>query len=215
MDRGYIKLWRKLQDNKAIYHDSNCLALLIHLLFMAEWKEGRKVWFNGKELPLMTGQLTTGRKQLAVSVGLSERNIRTCLDKLTKMEIVTIETTSKYSLITILNWETYQQTKDKNDQQTANDRPTTDQQVTTIKEYKNKRIKEYNIQDFIPSLKATYTNIDVDSEVNKMRGWILSHPNRKLSKSFVTNWLNRAIDNQVSITEVNKSPYVGLPNQKF
>ena len=109
---------------------------------MAEWRSGRKVWFNGEQIELLTRQLTAGRKQLAVSVGLSERNIRTCLDKLTKLEITTIKPTNKYSLITILNWDTYQMLNNENDQQTANDRPTGDQRVTTIKEVKNRRIKE-------------------------------------------------------------------------
>ena len=87
-----------------------------------------------------------------------------------------------------------------------------------IKESKERKVskekKEITLEEFLPALKSTYTNIDVDSEVKKMRGWILSHPNRTLSKKFATNWLNNVVDNQLSTTEI-KTPYDGLPNQNF
>jgi len=230
VDRGYIKLWRKLQDNKAIYHDPHCLSLLIHLLFMAEWRSGRKVWFDGRQVELLPGQLTAGRKQLAVSVGLSERNIRTCLDKLTTMQITTIKPTNKYSLITILNWHTYQSLNNENDQQNANDRPTTDQRPTTIKELKNTRTN--NLFDLFWSkyprkvgkenARRAFEKLKVDdsllntllSAVESQGGseqWLrdggkyIPHP---------ATWLNgKRWEDEVLTTKVD--PYANLPNQKF
>jgi hypothetical protein len=48
---------------------------------------------------------------------MSERKIRTCLDKLKTLENLTIKPTNKYSIITINNWHTYQQQEFTNDQQ--------------------------------------------------------------------------------------------------
>ena len=89
------------------------------------------------------GQFVFGRKKASIETGLSERKIRTCLDKLKKFQNVTIKTTNKFSIITVINWGTYQQDETKsdqlNDQQVTNKRPTSDQQVTTNKN--NKHIK--------------------------------------------------------------------------
>lgn len=200
MDRGYFKIWRKLKDNP-ISQDPKCLALFIHLLFEAEWQEGRKKVFNGQEVTLKAGQLTCGRKQLSQWSGLSERSVRTCITKLRNLKITTSQTTNRMSLITILNWDTYNCSNNQNDQ--LNDlvptskRPANDHTLRI----KNLRSKEKDSFDFIPELKKLYEpmGISVETELVKMRGWLLIHPNRKMTKKFAVNWINKNLKNNEEV----------------
>jgi len=52
--------------------------------------------------------MITGRKSLSVALGLSEKIVRNCLELLEKMGNITKKRASKYSIITVCNWETYQ-----------------------------------------------------------------------------------------------------------
>jgi hypothetical protein len=65
----------------------------------------------------------------------------------------------------------------------------------------------YTEDKFIPSLKTLYPHIDITTEMRKIDGWLLAHPNRKKTRRFVINWLNRV---EVPMT-INQTPK-GKPN---
>ena len=48
---------------------------------------------------------------------MSERQVRTCLDTLKRLGNMSVKPTTKYSIITIINWSTYQSREVDNDQQ--------------------------------------------------------------------------------------------------
>jgi len=126
IDRKILK-WEWYQDVK-VFH------LFLYFLLRANWEDGR--W---KGIEVKRGQLITGRLKLSKDTGLSEREIRTCQEKLKTTGEITIKSTSKYSLITICKYDFYQNKYDKADQQndhhidqqSTNNRPTIDQQTTT------------------------------------------------------------------------------------
>lgn len=64
------------------------------------------------------------------------------------------------------------------------------------KYYNNKkRTKETKdtrtTEEFVEDLKKIYDYIDIDLELKRMDAWLLTHPDRKKTRRFVTNWLNR------------------------
>ena len=134
MNESWVKLHTKFL-NWEWYKDSNTKAVFIHCLLKANWKDGR---FRGHDVP--RGSFITGRKQLSHELGLTEQVIRTSLKKLEKSKNLTIKSTNKFSIITVNNYNLYQQ----NNQQLTNNQPTTNQQLTTIEEYKNNRITDIN-----------------------------------------------------------------------
>ena len=95
---------------------------------------------------LLRGQVATGRKQLSVELGISERGIRTAIDHLKKSHEIdqqpTSKSTRKFSIITICNYDSWVRLTESTDQQTdqqptsksTNNRPLTDQQQETEKE---------------------------------------------------------------------------------
>lgn len=110
---GYIKLHRRFV-NWEWYNDANTLRIFIHLLLNVSHKDFK---YCGRDLK--AGQLITGRKKLAEELKMSEREIRTAIAHLKNTGEIDQQTTSQYSIITIKNWNEYQQV----DQQATSKRP--------------------------------------------------------------------------------------------
>ena len=123
--QGWISLHRKLLDNP-IFSNYKLLQTFLYCLLKASHSD-REQLVGDELVNIKTGQLVTGRKAISKATKLSEQNVRTALNRLEKLGILTIKPTTKYSLITVVTWESHQQTN----QQVTNKQPTTNQRVTT------------------------------------------------------------------------------------
>lgn len=150
MNVGYIKLYRKVTSS-FVWTNSNMLKLWILCLTKASHKESRFI-FNGQEIHVSSGQFVTGRavieKEFNEGVPLDQqvvgRTLWRWLKKFENEEMLSIKSTTKYSVISIKNWDEYQ----SSDQQVSSGRPSTVQQVSTYKNDKNdKNEKNNNIHD--------------------------------------------------------------------
>jgi hypothetical protein len=132
-DNGFIVLHRKILEWEW-YTDTNTKCLFLHLLLRANHK-GTK--WRGEVIK--RGQVLTGRIQLSNELNISERGIRTALEHLKSTNVIAIKTTNQFSVITINNYNKYQDKpvikrptkRPTNDQPPTNDRPATDQRPTT------------------------------------------------------------------------------------
>jgi len=136
---GWICLHRKLLDWEW-YSDSNTMRLFVHCLLKANYEE--KTWRGVK---LKRGQFITSRDSLSKELGLSVMQIRTAINKLKSTNDITIKTSTKNTIITVSNYELYQdnnqQINHNNNQQNNqqhNRQITTDNNITINKET-NKR----------------------------------------------------------------------------
>lgn len=127
--QGWIKLHRKFIEWEW-YDDLKTKHLFLHLLLSANHKD--KSW---RGIMIKRGQLLTGRKKLAENAKLSEQSIRTSLKRLKSTNEISIKSTSKYSIITLMKWDEYQIKDDK----PTNEQPASNQQVTTNKNVKNEK----------------------------------------------------------------------------
>ena len=100
---GWIKIHRRITEWEW-YSDANTFRLFMHLLLTANYEDKR--WRN---VNVKRGQLVTGRQELAQALRLSERQIRTSLDKLKMSGVITTQTTNQYSLITIGKYDLFQE----------------------------------------------------------------------------------------------------------
>lgn len=80
---------------------------------------------GNQQVILQPGQFIFGRKKAAKEIGLSEQQIRTCIDSLKTMENLTIKTTNKFSVVTVVNWASYQSDTNKVTSKVTNKQPTT------------------------------------------------------------------------------------------
>ena len=150
---GWIKIHRKLITWEW-YNDSKMVHLFLHLLLSANHSDGK--W---QGVSVKRGQLITGRIKLSAVTGISEQSIRTCLSKLESTKELTIKTTNKNSIITLLNYDSYQIKESANQQSTiklTNNQPTTNQQSTTNNNDKkeNNDKNEEKTKGFAPPTKA-------------------------------------------------------------
>ncbi|MCX5827677.1 MAG: hypothetical protein NTV58_06715 [Deltaproteobacteria bacterium] len=136
MNRGYVKLWRKSLDAGWI-RNHKLWAFWTWCLMKASYRDFGAV--VGLQIVRLTpGQFIFGLKKASMETGLTIREIRTILYTLSKAGNLTIKTTNKYSVISIINWPTYQGDETEND--TQNDKPLTNKrQHTNIKALKNKK----------------------------------------------------------------------------
>lgn len=146
--QGWIKLHRKLLCNPVVCKDSDHLAVWVYLLLNATHKDYDAL-FKGKRITLKPGQLLTGRKSISNQLLISESKVKRILLSFENDQQIDRQRSNQNSLITILNWNDYQEHDQQNDQPMTSKRPASDQQVTTNKNVKNvKNVK--NIYDQIP-----------------------------------------------------------------
>lgn len=98
---GWIKLHRQI-TNWGWYSDVNVSRLFIHLILTANHED--REW---KGMVVKRGQVVTGRDKLSHETSLSAQEIRTALNKLKSTGEITIKATSKFSTVTVCNYEKY------------------------------------------------------------------------------------------------------------
>ena len=133
---GWIKLHRVILDNPVVTKDSDHFFVWCYLLLNATHKPHDTMF--GKEcITLLPGQLVTGRKKIAKSLGVNEYKVMRILKRLENAQQITQQPEPFGTLITILNWQRYQQIAQPDAQQLHNQCTSTAQQVHTIQEWKN------------------------------------------------------------------------------
>lgn len=99
---GWVKILRKFV-NWEWYDDINTKTVFLHLLLTANYADK-----NWKGIEIKRGQKITSIKNLAKETNLSIQEVRTSLKRLKSTREITIETTNKYTLITIEKYNDYQ-----------------------------------------------------------------------------------------------------------
>lgn len=142
---GYVKVYRKL-INWGWYKDPVVKCVFFHFLFTASFRD--MPW---QDRVIQRGQLVTSYGRLAEDLGFTIQQVRTAIKKLKSTGEITSETTNKYTIITVVNWDNYQSTDTDttfestqcatNEQQSNNNQITINQQhrknVKNVKEEKN------------------------------------------------------------------------------
>lgn len=134
----YVKISRKILDWEW-YTDVNTKVLFFHILLKANWKNGR---FQGLDIP--RGSFVTSYQSLADETGLTVMNVRTAIKHLKLTQEITVNQHSKFSVITVKNYDTYQTANTVANSQPADNQQATNRRLTTIEEGKKERKEEYN-----------------------------------------------------------------------
>lgn len=215
LEDGFIKLHRSLLKWEW-YDDANTVRLFIHLLLTANYEDR-----NWRGVDIKRGQRIISRAKLSKELKISERSVRTALNHLISTGEVSSETTSQYTVITVKNYNYYQQNDQQNDQRPTSDRPATDHKERKIK--KDKKAKE----DILPGANAPdqpaaitltlndkteypvfdsqvsewaklYPAVNVMQELRGMKGWLAANPRKRKTKAgitrFINSWLAREQD---------------------
>ncbi len=135
---GFAKIPNDLTE-WAWFNDNNTLAVYIRLILGAAWRDREY-----KNVSLKRGQIVTTIPQIAEQSNLTVQQVRTVIDRLKSTGKITVERTSKFSIITLIEYDcdavpnsqdnsptTAKQQSDNSqatDKQQTNNSPTTDKQ---------------------------------------------------------------------------------------
>lgn len=99
---GQILLHRKIIE-WGWYTEINTKVLFIHMLLKANWKEGN---FKGTTVP--RGSFVSSIAKLAEETGLTGDEVRTAISHLIQTGEITKQSTNKYTVFTVVNYNLYQ-----------------------------------------------------------------------------------------------------------
>lgn len=148
---SWIKIYRELLQWEW-FEKSEMVHLFIYLLLKASCED--KQW---QGILVKRGQLITSNASLSRDLKLSAQQVRTCIKRLISTGEITYQATNRYALITICNYERYQENKSASNEQN-NEQPNyqatseqraNNEQSTTSKEIKNIRNEEISISEDI------------------------------------------------------------------
>lgn len=176
MHRGYIYIWRKILDSEW-YQDSNAIRLYFHCVLKANFID--KKW---QGIDVEKGSFITSIDKLKSELGLTSQNVRTSLKKLEKSKNITIRTTNKFTVITVCNYDSYQDkstytNKQTNSPLTINQQSTNNQLTTTNNSNNSNNLNNLKDIDKKSSKKAskpkskikTFKTINKDEFIESVR----------------------------------------------
>ncbi|MBR1784010.1 MAG: hypothetical protein IJ760_01030, partial [Bacteroidales bacterium] len=140
-NKGWIKLHRSILEWEW-WDDRNTRDIFIYCLLSAQ-HEGTK-W---KGITIGRGQLVVSLRQIAAKCKLSLREVRTAINHLISTHELTQQATHEYTLLTVCNYDYYQDdnTADDTIDDTADDTRPTHDRHTTDTHNKNDKNERNNI----------------------------------------------------------------------
>lgn len=142
---GYLKLYRQIVDSE-IFASPNGLKIWIWCLCKASYKEKHMTIQIGRGesiVKLEVGSFLFGRFKAEQELDLSGSMIYRWIKRLEDLGMIKIISNSHYSIITICNWETYQENNSESEQPLNSQRTAVEQPLNTNKkDKKDKNIKK-------------------------------------------------------------------------
>lgn len=182
---GWIKLHRKITESP-VFDNEKVLKVFIYCLTKASHKNHKQL-VGTKVVDLAPGQFIFGRQSWASTLKINESSIYRYMKLLEELDIINIKSNNKFSVVTIVNWATYQQEDAKNEQQMNNKRTTNEQQMNTNKNVKNEK-NEKN-KDIV-----AYLNQKADKEFKHTTKKTQSFINARLEEGFTVEDFKKVID---------------------
>lgn len=213
-DLGFVCLFRNFPEWEW-YTDINTKVLFLHMLLKANWKEGN---FKGTTVP--RGSFVSSIAKLAEETGLTGDEVRTAISHLICTKEITKQSTNKYTVFTVVNYNLYQDIT-KRDTSTARTIPNL---FPTI-EQSNKETRKQDIRNIVNDISCsgpeksalrpsgillplvdksfydvpldkitlwqeTYPAVDVEQELRRMIAWLDSNPTKRKTRKGIDRFIN-------------------------
>lgn len=203
---GWIKVHRSVLE-KGWSNRPDFVALWIHLLLQAT-HEKREVFWNGNTIILLPGQFISGRLKMAAITGIQESKLERILKCFESEQQIEQRKTSTSRLISICNWNIYQEGEQPFEQRMNNERTTNEQRVNTKQEYKELK-NDKNVRSlFKPPTEIEIENYILENQVHvefdkiknlvagffdhyQSNGWLVGKAKAKMRdwQAAVRNWI--------------------------
>lgn len=111
MELGFVKIHREILEN-GIFKDAELFKLFIFCILKANYKP-EVIKKSGKDVLINRGQFNTTREDLAKELKQNENTIYSRLKRLKKLGYINLETTNRFTIITVINYNKYQNPEPK------------------------------------------------------------------------------------------------------
>lgn len=179
MNESWIKLHSKFL-NWGWYKNKNTKILFIHCLLKANWQDG---YFEGVLVP--RGSFVTSYKKLSEELNMTIQEIRTSIKHLISTQELTQKQHSKFSIISIKNYELYQAVNTLSNKQATGEQ----------QQYKN-----------IDIIINTYIN-NIERNFHRLLG--------DIEKEVISKWVNETDDTRKIEYAINETIMNGKTNLKY
>jgi hypothetical protein len=219
---GYFKVHRKILESQVFAHQT-ALKIWIWCLAKVTYKErfvALKIGKGETTVKLLPGQFLFGRFKAEEELNIDGSTIYKWIQKFASEDfgMINIESNNQYSVITICNWEQYQNDEDinvttkeqpSNNQVTAEGQPSNNQVTHTIK-YNNVK-KEKNDNKYIDNGELNSLFVDFLEMRKKIK-----KPATERAIELLLKDLNKINDKRGALELSIKKNYQGLfePNNK-
>lgn len=199
MHRGYTKRWRKRWD-KDYCQDQLLFTMMEYFIDHANYKDTEVFFPNIGTIPLKRGEHIFSTVKLSVKLGVGRQRIRSKLKILEKVEFLTIETTSKYSKVFVINYNIYQPSKEELNQEYSqrltSAQPAVNQRLTIDK--KDKNIKKVNKEkEVTPStlekLKSNIAILEMEAVFEDAEKFVYFQKQNKKDEKIICHALGQLI----------------------
>ncbi|MFH1049498.1 MAG: hypothetical protein V1779_01050 [bacterium] len=149
-NQGWIMLHRSLLDSQA-FSNPELLKVWLWCLLKASHRQrwaSMKAGTGFTEVEIKQGQFISGRKTASDELAMTESSVNNRMKKLVDMGNISIKANNHYSIITICNWEKYQNisflSEQQDEQADNNNSTTTEQLFNTDNNVKNENNDKIN-----------------------------------------------------------------------
>jgi uncharacterized phage protein (TIGR02220 family) len=187
----WIKLHRKVSDWEW-YKDGNTARLFLHCLIRAEYEN-----IIDRGILIERGSFRTKLEELSTELDITIQQIRTSLARLEKSETIIINSTNKYTIITVVKYEDYQKRDTSDNNQITNEQQTNNTQKPFTKVYieeeKNKKILSFPFLEIV-----TYLNEKAHKSFRHNIATTQKRICARFSEGFRLEDFKKVIDNKVA-----------------
>jgi len=162
MFRGYIKLWRKIDENPIAIKPAY-LSIWLYILRFANHKKKSIIW-NNKKTMIEAGSFITSSKKIAKGTGVPESTVRRILNYLESELMIEQQTTKRFRLITVINYQDYNDNERQNEQQMSNKLATNEQQTAPTNNDKELNNIKENEERSEETSDVSYEGVDKEQE---------------------------------------------------
>ncbi len=210
MDNGWIKLHRKFLEWEW-FDKPEMVQLFIFLLLSANHADN-----DWRGMTIKRGQLVTSYASIKEKTGLSVQTIRTCIRRLKSTSELTSKVTSQFTIITICNYDSYQQTENatnkpinkRTNKPLTSNQQATNKQSTTNKNDKNDKNDKKNTNSKFDFKKAL---LDYGLDEMLVDEWLVI---RKAKKSVNSQFAFNSFISQVEKTNMDKNEVLKIVAEK-
>ena len=171
MERGYVKLWRSIDQNELLENDNTALIVFTKLLTRVDRR---------------TGAYRTGRYKLATICNLSPSTLRDALKRLEAATVLRQQSDSKATTIYICNWWKYQQ--DDDSRPSAHRRADDTKQEKKEKKNINIHVEQGKILDILNSVTGRNFTVEPRGIEKTKKAFTPEEIERALKNMYLDDW---------------------------